>query len=159
VSRPQPFLEAAARAVGIDRLTVIDTGLDWHAGRASQWDDGGNALAVGPRVAVCNERNVETNARLEAAGFEVITVPGSELGAIRGGPRGLCAPICRDPASSDVSVETTAERDQLVAAESAPADSDRAPQLAGAVAGARVPEPGDPASGVSRRVGELTRAR
>ncbi len=28
VSRPQPFLEAAALAMGIDRLRVIDTGLD-----------------------------------------------------------------------------------------------------------------------------------
>ena len=159
VSRPQPFLEAAARAVGTDRLTVIDTGLDSHSGRASQWDDGGNALAVGPRVVVCNERNVETNARLEAAGFEVITVPGSELGAIRGGPRGLCAPIQRDPAPSHVMAETADDRDQPVAAEPAPADVDRAPQLAGAVAGARVPEPGEPASGQSPRVGELTRMR
>ena len=28
VSRPQPFLAAAAAAIGVDRLTVIDTGLD-----------------------------------------------------------------------------------------------------------------------------------
>jgi arginine deiminase len=159
VSRPQPFLEAAARAVGIDRLAVIDTGLDSQSGRASQWDDGGNALAVGPRVAVCHERNVETNARLEAAGFEVITVPGSELGAFRGGPRGLCAPIHRDPAPSQVQAGTSGDRDQPVSAGSAPADLDRAPELAGAVAGARVPEPGEPASGQSRRVGELTPLR
>jgi arginine deiminase len=37
VSRPQPFLEAAARALGIERLSVIDAGPD----------DGGNALALG----------------------------------------------------------------------------------------------------------------
>jgi arginine deiminase len=159
VSRPRPFLEAAARAVGVDRLTVIDTGLDLQSGRASQWDDGGNALAIGPRVAVCNERNVETNARLEAAGFEVIAVPASELGAIRGGPRGLCAPIHRDPVPSQVLVETAGNRDQPAPDESSRADFDRAPQLAAAVAGARVPEPGEPASGQSRRVGELTRMR
>ncbi len=159
VSRPQPFLEAAARAIGMERLKVIDTGLDSHSGQASQWDDGGNALAIGPRVAVCNERNVETNARLEAAGFEVIAVPGSELGAIRGGPRGLCAPIHRDPVPLHEHVEAVGDRDQPVADEAASVDFDRAPQLAGAVAGARVPEPGEPASGQSRRIGELTPMR
>ena len=157
ISRPQPFLEAAARAIGIDRLTVIDTGLDSYSSRASQWDDGGNALAIGPRAAVCNERNVETNARLEAAGFEVIAVPGNELGAIRGGPRGLCAPIHRDPVPSQAPVETTGDRDQPVSEESVAVELAEAPQLAGAVASARVPEPGEPASGHLRRIGELTR--
>lgn len=97
VSRPRPFLEAAARAIGVERLTVIETGLDAHAGPSGHWDDGGNTLAIGPGVMVCGERNVETNARLAAAGFEIITVPGGELGDSRGGPRCLCAPIRRDP--------------------------------------------------------------
>jgi len=98
ISRPRPFLEAAAEALGVSRLRVIDTGVDPRGSGRGQWDDGGNALALTPAVAVCNERNVETNARLTAAGFEVITVPGSELGGIRGGPRGMCAPIHRDKA-------------------------------------------------------------
>ena len=38
VSRPQPFMAAAAQAMGIDRLTVIDTGLDPLTGPRGQWD-------------------------------------------------------------------------------------------------------------------------
>jgi arginine deiminase len=100
VSRPQPFLEAAAQAMGIDRLHVIQTGLDPLSASRRQWDDGGNALAIDRRIAVCHERNVETNARLEAAGVRVITVPASELGSHRGGPRCMACPIAREPAAS-----------------------------------------------------------
>jgi arginine deiminase len=100
VSRPQPFLEAAAQAMGIDRLNVIETGLDPVTTPRRQWDDGGNALAIDRRVVVCHERNVETNARLEASGIQVIQVPASELGSHRGGPRCLTCPVTRDPAAS-----------------------------------------------------------
>jgi arginine deiminase len=98
VSRARPFLEAAAQAMGIERLRVIDTGLDPITAEREQWDDGNNTLAVGPRLAVAYERNVETNARLEAAGIEVIRIEGSELGSGRGGPRCMSCPILRDPA-------------------------------------------------------------
>jgi arginine deiminase len=98
VSRPQPFLEAAAQAMGIAQLKVIDTGLDPLSAPRRQWDDASNALALGSRLAVCHERNVETNARLEAAGIEVIRVPGSELGSHRGGPRCMSCPVTREPA-------------------------------------------------------------
>jgi arginine deiminase len=155
VSRPQPFLEAAARAMRIDKLTVIDTGIESHPGQVSQWDDGGNALAISPRVAVCNERSAETNARLEAAGFEVIAVPGSELGAFRGGPRCLCAPLHREPVPVQETAGTAADRDQPAAGEPEYGRFDSAPRSA-PVGGAHVPEPGEPASGRSRRVGELT---
>ena len=37
-------------------------------------------------------------ARLEAAGIEVVRIPGSELGSGRGGPRCMSCPIERDPA-------------------------------------------------------------
>jgi arginine deiminase len=97
VSRARPFLEAAAEAMGIDRLRVIDTGLDPVTAEREQWDDGNNTLAIGPRLAVAYERNVETNARLEAAGIEVIRIQGSELGSGRGGPRCMSCPILRDP--------------------------------------------------------------
>jgi arginine deiminase len=100
VSRAQPFLEAGARAMGIERLRVIETGVDPLTTPRQQWDDGGNALAIDRRVAVCHERNVETNARLEAAGVEVIRVPASELGSHRGGPRCMACPVARDPAAS-----------------------------------------------------------
>ena len=100
VSRPQPFLEAAAQAMGVEQLRLIETGLDPLAAPRQQWDDGGNALAVDRGVVVCHERNVETNARLEAAGIEVIRVPAGELGSRRGGPRCMVCPVTRRPAAS-----------------------------------------------------------
>ncbi len=99
VSRPQPFLEAAAQAMGIAQLKVIDTGLDPLSAPRRQWDDASNALALGSRLAICYERNAETNARLEAAGVEVIRIPGSELGSPRGGPRCMSCAVTRDPAA------------------------------------------------------------
>ena len=97
VSGPLPFLDAAAEAMGIERLRVIDTGLDPVTAEREQWDDGNNTLAVAPGVVVAYERNVETNARLEAAGVEVLRISGSELGSGRGGPRCMSCPIARAP--------------------------------------------------------------
>jgi arginine deiminase len=96
VGPPEPFLEAAAAAMGIEELHRIDTGLDPVTAEREQWDDGNNTLAIAPRVAVAYERNVETNSRLEAAGIEVIAIAGSELGSGRGGPRCMSCPIARD---------------------------------------------------------------
>ncbi len=98
VSRPQPFLEAAAQAMGIERLHVLDTGTEPVCGPHGEWEDGSNVLAVGRRVAISHERNSQTNARLEDAGIRVIPVPSSELGSVRGGPRCMACPITRDPA-------------------------------------------------------------
>jgi arginine deiminase len=94
---PRPFLQAAAEAMGIDRLRTIDTGLDPVTAEREQWDDGNNTLAIAPRVCVAYERNVETNAQLERAGIEVVRIRGSELGSGRGGPRCMSCPIERDP--------------------------------------------------------------
>src|SRR5450759_3050772 len=96
VTGPRPFLAAAADAMEIDRLRVIDTGLDAVAAEREQWDDGNNTLAIGPRLAVAYERNVETNARLEQAGIQVVRIAGSELGSGRGGPRCMSCPVYRD---------------------------------------------------------------
>jgi arginine deiminase len=96
-SGPQPFLTAAAEAMGLDVLRVIDTGLDPVTAEREQWDDGNNTLAIAPRVAIGYERNVVTNARLEAAGIEVLRIPGSELGSGRGGPRCMSCPVAREP--------------------------------------------------------------
>jgi arginine deiminase len=97
VSGPEPFLTAAARAMEIDVLRVIDTGLDPVTAEREQWDDGNNTLAIAPGVVVAYERNVETNARLEEEGIEVLRIAGSELGTGRGGPRCMSCPVLRDP--------------------------------------------------------------
>ena len=97
VAPPEPFLEAAAKAMGIDQLHRIDTGLDPVTAEREQWDDGNNTLAIAPRVAVAYERNDQTNERLEEAGIEVVRIAGSELGSGRGGPRCMSCPITRDP--------------------------------------------------------------
>ncbi|GAA3819060.1 arginine deiminase [Nocardioides panacisoli] len=96
VAAPEPFLVAAAKAMQIDTLHQIDTGLDPLTAEREQWDDGNNTLALAPRLAVAYERNDGTNARLEEAGIEVIRIAGSELGSGRGGPRCMSCPIARD---------------------------------------------------------------
>lgn len=96
VAGPAPFLSAAAEAMGIDRLRVIDTGLDPVTAEREQWDDGNNTLALAPGVVVGYERNAETNERLMAAGIEVLPIAGSELGSGRGGPRCMSCPVLRD---------------------------------------------------------------
>ncbi len=97
VAEAEPFLVAAAKAMSIDTLHQIDTGLDPVTAEREQWDDGNNTLAISPRVAVAYERNIETNSRLEEAGIEVVAISGSELGSGRGGPRCMSCPVTRDP--------------------------------------------------------------
>ena len=97
VDGPAPFLRAAADAMDLDQLRVIDTGLDPVTAEREQWDDGNNTLALAPRLCVGYERNVETNAQLERAGIEVIPIAGSELGSGRGGPRCMSCPMVREP--------------------------------------------------------------
>jgi arginine deiminase len=100
VAEAEPFLVAAAKAMGIDTLEQIDTGLDPVTAEREQWDDGNNTLALAPRVAVAYERNDGTNDRLEAAGIEVVRITGSELGSGRGGPRCMSCPVTRAPLPS-----------------------------------------------------------
>lgn len=91
-----PFVDAAAKAMGIDRLRIIDTGLDPVTAEREQWDDGNNTLALAPGVVVAYERNHETNSRLEDSGIEVLPISASELGTGRGGPRCMSCPAARD---------------------------------------------------------------
>ena len=91
------FVEAATNAIGIDKLRVIGTGLDPVVAEREQWDDGNNTLALAPGVVVAYERNSRTNARLQDAGIEVLTIGASELGTGRGGPRCMSCPAARDP--------------------------------------------------------------
>ena len=97
VGEPRPFLEAAAAAMGVDRLRTIDTGLDPVTAEREQWDDGNNTLALAPGLVVAYERNAVTNDALERAGIEVVRIAGSELGSGRGGPRCMSCPVLRDP--------------------------------------------------------------
>jgi arginine deiminase len=109
ITRPQPFLEAAARAMGIERLRVVDTGAD-AADSGDPWDYDGNVLAVGQRVAVSHERNSRANSRLEDAGVRVIRVPSSELGSLRGGPRCMACPVSREPSAQPGAASPDAPR-------------------------------------------------
>ena len=90
------FVQAAADAMGIEQLRVIDTGLDPVTAEREQWDDGNNTLALAPGVVVAYERNSETNARLADSGIEVLPIEASELGTGRGGPRCMSCPAARD---------------------------------------------------------------
>lgn len=90
-----PFVQAAAAAMGIEQLRVIDTGLDPVTAEREQWDDGNNTLALAPGVVVAYERNSETNARLADSGIEVLPIEASELGTGRGGPRCMSCPAAR----------------------------------------------------------------
>jgi arginine deiminase len=102
VADAEPFLVAAAKAMSIDTLHQIDTGLDPVTAEREQWDDGNNTLAVAPGVAVAYERNVETNARLQDAGIEVVAISGSELGSGRGGPRCMSCPVTREATTASL---------------------------------------------------------
>ncbi len=97
IDRAAPFVDAAAAAMGIGKLRVIDTGLDPVTAEREQWDDGNNTLALAPGVVVAYERNTETNARLVDSGIEVLPIAASELGTGRGGPRCMSCPAGRDP--------------------------------------------------------------
>lgn len=97
ISDEAPFVRAAATALGIERLRVIDTGLDPVTAEREQFDDGNNTLALAPGVVVADERNTETNARLADAGIEVLPIAAAELGTGRGGPRCMSCPAARDP--------------------------------------------------------------
>ena len=96
----EPFdgnvVQALESALGIDAMRVIPTGGDAAESAREQWDDGNNLLCIEPGVVIAYERNVDTNARLRAAGIEVIELDGSELGRGRGGSHCMSCPIERE---------------------------------------------------------------
>ncbi|MEV1007515.1 arginine deiminase [Streptomyces sp. NPDC049881] len=95
---PGHMHRAIAAALGLPAIRVVTPRQDVHAAEREQWDDGCNVLAVEPGVVIAYERTVTANEHLRAQGFEVLEIPGSELGRGRGGPRCMSCPVERDPA-------------------------------------------------------------
>lgn len=91
------LLSAAADALKLKKLYVVETGGDQYQMEREQWDDANNVVALEPGVVVCYERNTYTIGRMRQAGIEVIPIPGFELGEGRGGGHCMTCPILRDP--------------------------------------------------------------
>jgi arginine deiminase len=92
----RPFVDEVADALGLERLRVVPTGGDEFEAERNQWDDGNNVVALSPGTVVAYERNEATNARLSAAGVDVRTIAGQELGRGRGGGHCMTCPVIRD---------------------------------------------------------------
>ena len=98
VSHPaEDMHHVIARALGLADIEVLTTPQDSLAAAREQWDDANNCLTISPGTVVTYERNVATNTYLQSRGLEVLTVPGSELGRGRGGPRCMSCPTLRQP--------------------------------------------------------------
>ncbi|MGC4933923.1 arginine deiminase [Gordonia sp. DT30] len=96
VSPARPFAEAAAAAMGRERIRFLDPGIAVGVTDNGEWNDSSNTLAIAPGVVVSYRHNSDTNRRLGDSGIEVIEIDASELDAGRGGPRCMACPLARD---------------------------------------------------------------
>jgi len=82
------------------RQRLLDHGMELIEVAEDEFESqGGNVLAIAPRVAVMLAGNPKTRRRLERAGVEVYVFDGAEISAKGcGGPTCLTRPLIRDPA-------------------------------------------------------------
>ena len=96
ITAERGLLPAVADALGVPKLRVIETGGNAFQSAREQWDDANNVVALEPGVVVGYSKNIHTNARMRAAGVEVVEIEGGELGKGRGGCHCMTCPIARD---------------------------------------------------------------